>query len=358
MYFFSPQEILRATPDFLAPPIPPLDIKLIDENEGKALDELSVNSTLVFFDPSAKISSKRRTSSGLKLGHHKNHAQPREIPFGRQHFSHKKRITPLLNRMFSKSKSPKGDGEPSKTASLLNFFKNLNRGSSGHNHIKSKVAKRKTSDDKESGIVTKLVSPHSPKHTKYTKTRYPSKSERTPTKSIDDPLSPYVCLCGRPECRDCYFRLRAVIDTDGTPRNHDDMEDSRDRTLTVKHVMTCPGASVNRNDSYRAMKPFRTQSAPMEYEATKSGRSRSFREKIGLFPDKTPRKWFQYFFEEYIHNRYWEAVRHHSWFYMKWIILSYQLKLTAARLKKTTAQWFRLANSARIFSAWVGTTVT
>ena len=26
-----------------------------------------------------------------------------------------------------------------------------------------------------------------------------------------------------------------------------------------------------------------------------------------------------------------------------------QLKLTAARLKKDTAQWFRLANSARIF---------
>ena len=30
-------------------------------------------------------------------------------------------------------------------------------------------------------------------------------------------------------------------------------------------------------------------------------------------------------------------------------ILSYQLKLTAARLKKVTAQWYRLANSARIF---------
>ena len=32
-----------------------------------------------------------------------------------------------------------------------------------------------------------------------------------------------------------------------------------------------------------------------------------------------------------------------------WAILSYHLMLTAARLKKGTAQWFRLANSARIF---------
>ena len=30
-------------------------------------------------------------------------------------------------------------------------------------------------------------------------------------------------------------------------------------------------------------------------------------------------------------------------------LLLYKLKLTAARLKKGTAQWFRLANSARIF---------
>ena len=30
-------------------------------------------------------------------------------------------------------------------------------------------------------------------------------------------------------------------------------------------------------------------------------------------------------------------------------ILSYQLKLTSARLKKGTTQWFRLANSARIY---------
>ena len=35
--------------------------------------------------------------------------------------------------------------------------------------------------------------------------------------------------------------------------------------------------------------------------------------------------------------------------------LSYHLKLTAARLKKGTAQCFRLSNSARIFSIRVGT---
>ena len=33
----------------------------------------------------------------------------------------------------------------------------------------------------------------------------------------------------------------------------------------------------------------------------------------------------------------------------EYIVLSYQLKLTAARLKKGTTQWFRFANSARIF---------
>ena len=32
-----------------------------------------------------------------------------------------------------------------------------------------------------------------------------------------------------------------------------------------------------------------------------------------------------------------------------YIVISHQLKLTAARLKKGTAQWFRLANSGRIF---------
>ena len=252
--------------------------RLNERDELKALDELSIHSTLVLFDPGHTTSMTKRRSSAGKA-QHKFAAPPGEVPFGRRQFSKKKKIRPVWKSVFNKNKSPKQ--ETHKTG-LISFFKSLG-GSNKHSLEpasagKSKIARSIASDDKQSGYVTRFAAPpSSPKHTKQ-----PKKQDlTTPTNEAmeTDPfsLAPGAeCRCG--ECRECYFR------DSGCPR---------------------PGAAlVARNESYRAMKPLRTQSVPVEYQPTppasktslhsesetsitRPSRSRSFRDKLGFLPDKS-----------------------------------------------------------------------
>ena len=268
----------------------------------QALDELSVHSTLVLFDPASNKMHKRRASGGK----HSKVAQP-EVPFGRRQFSKKKKIRPVWKNVFNKSKSPKHDPNPTpKTTGLINFFRNL-RSSNSSSHDsqqsgKSKISKGYSSEDKESGHVTRFAPPPpSPKHKKhstkhapkqeitlpsYQEAQYSSSHEissprfdLTPTNMESEPFFQHVpgqpgCSCG--QCRECMFRIGG-------------------------EAMGRPGTMVTRNESYRSMKPLpRTQSVPVEYDASvsnnsnsanggdsnRSNRTRSFRDKLGFLPDK------------------------------------------------------------------------
>ena len=293
------------SPDITNPALLQELARLNEHDEMKALDELSVHSTLVLFDPGNNKMHKRRASGGK----HSKVALP-EVPFGRRQFSKKKKIRPVWKSVFNKNKSPKHDPAP-KTTGLINFFKNLGSSKSSHNDSqqsgKSKISKGYSSEDKESGHVTRFAPPPaSPKHKKHSSKNPPKpeillpsyqeaqsqynadksspKFDLTPTNSDHEPffqhMSSGACACSCGQCRECMFRLGNVP------------------------LPGRPHALVARNESYRAMKPLpRTQSVPVEYDANVSvvsdnsnsssnggdsnkNRSRSFRDKLGFLPDK------------------------------------------------------------------------
>jgi hypothetical protein len=246
---------------------------------------------------------KRRASGGK----HSKVAQP-EVPFGRRQFSKKKKIRPVWKNVFNKNKSPKHDPAP-KTTGLINFFRNLRSSSNdSHQSGKSKISKGYSSEDKESGHVTRFAPPPpSPKHKKNSSKRAPKQEislpsyqeaqlqyneassprfDLTPTNVDNEPFfhqaaRPAVCSCG--QCRECMFRMGDV-------------------SSVGRHGS---GTMVTRNESYRSMKPLpRTHSIPVEYDASgnvvsnnpnsanggdsnRSTRSRSFRDKLGFLPDKS-----------------------------------------------------------------------
>ena len=254
---------------------------------------------------------KRRASGGK---HNKVDSQP-EVPFGRRQFSKKKKIRPVWKNVFNKNKSPKQEPTP-KTTGLINFFRNLRSSSNDSQQSgKSKISKGYSSEDKESGHVTRFAPPPpSPKHKKHSSKRADPKHEinlpsyheaqqlynetssprydLTPTNMDTEPFFHQqpragnqqpragVCSCG--QCRECMFRSGDPAPKHGT------------------------GTLVTRNESYRSMKPLpRTHSVPAEHdvsgnvvtnnqnstngaagESNRTTRTRSFRDKLGFLPDK------------------------------------------------------------------------
>ena len=93
--------------------------RLNEHDEARALDELSIHSTLVLFDPGNSKMTKRRSSGGK----HQKVVTEQEVPFGRRQFSRKKKIRPVWRSVFNKNKSPKQEPQ-TKTTSFINFFKN------------------------------------------------------------------------------------------------------------------------------------------------------------------------------------------------------------------------------------------
>jgi len=175
----SPLEM--RSPDLANPALLQELARLNEHDEIKALDELSVHSTLVLFDPANhKMHHKRRASGGK----HSKVAQP-EVPFGRRQFSKKKKIRPVWKNVFNKNKSPKHDPTP-KTTGLINFFRNLGSSRSSSNDSqqsgKSKISKGYSSEDKESGHVTRFAPPPpSPKHKKHFSKHHPKQGISLPS---------------------------------------------------------------------------------------------------------------------------------------------------------------------------------
>ena len=261
--------------------------RLNERDEIRALRDLSENSTLVLFDPASNKMRKRRSSDETRKrrssgGKQSKNVQSHEVPFGRRQFSKKKKIRPVWKSVFGISRSPKHEPSQNKstTAGLINFFKNLGSKSNNHNNEphhsgKSKISKRYTSEDTLTGHVTRYqLPPASPKHKKnnHDSNHHHSPKHLLPriNTSRGDPLEtsfdsqlsspnhdltptnhsqfwevdlPAACTCGA--CRECRFReggvAHAALHRPG------------------------PGTSVSRNESYRSMKPMRSQSQPPDY---------------------------------------------------------------------------------------------
>lgn len=268
-------------------------------DEDKAIGDIQ-EGHLVLFKPELTFSTRHASVDEMERDNNNTLTKGETIPYAKRNFSQKKKIKPSFPKMFGKSdkkKSVSADGattpKSKESQGILGFFRSFSTKATGSSEkdsqSKSKIQKRKQSDDKQAGVVTKM-SPHmSPKHVKH---KIRIDDPKTPVNNTaSDPFNKFFNKT--PEPNHNSVKNKSNPDLCHVKPQHDGTLTRTKRTLSSPHhspdkddcVTESPRNQVVRNESYRQMKAYRAQSIPSsdgDQETKKPGRSKSFREKFFL----------------------------------------------------------------------------
>lgn len=291
-------------------PVPDLDnnngllsardiLEMQRKDEDKAIGDIQAGQ-LVLFKPELTFSTRHTSVDEMENNTLTKNAT---IPYAKRNFTQKKKIKPSFPKMFGKSdkkKSVSTDGattpKSKESQGILGFFRSFSTKATGSSEkdsqSKSKIQKRKQSDDKQAGVVTKL-SPHmSPKHVKQKiRIQNVDSDPKTPiNNTASDPFNNFFNKT--PELTNKSVKTKSNSDLCHENPQHESTTLTRTKRTLTSHspdnedeLGNSPRNQVVRNESYRQMKAYRAQSIPSsdtDQETKKPGRSKSFREKFFL----------------------------------------------------------------------------